>query len=68
MTKKSTPDPIGIRTEADFLKLLQELQIHQIELDMQNRELILASERAEIAATSYAELYDFAPTANFTLR
>jgi PAS domain S-box-containing protein len=68
MTKKSTPDPIGIRTEADFLKLLQELQIHQIELDMQNRELILASERAEIAATRYAELYDFAPIAYFTLR
>ena len=49
------------RTEADTQRLLQELQIHQIELEMQNAELQRAHVEVEAALVRYTELYDFAP-------
>ena len=48
-------------------RLLQELEIHQIELEMQNRELQQARNEAEIAQEIYRDLYDFAPVGYFTL-
>ncbi len=56
---------IGI--EADVKKLLHELQVHQIELEMQNEELHEANETAEAALKKYTMLYDFAPLGYFTL-
>jgi hypothetical protein len=53
--------------EADFKKLLHELQVHQIELQMQNEELRHANETAEAALKKYTMLYDFAPMGYFTL-
>jgi len=53
--------------EADTQKLIHELQVHQIELELQNEELILANIRAENATLKFTELYDFAPTGYFTL-
>ncbi len=55
------------QSEADYLKLLHELQVHKIELEMQNEELKLAREKSEIATEKYSMLYDFAPTGYFTL-
>jgi PAS domain S-box-containing protein len=54
-------------SEADTLKLIHEFEVHQIELEMQNEELIVAKENAEIATEKYADLYDFAPSGYFTL-
>lgn len=51
----------------DTLKLIHELQVHQIELEMQNEELILSRASAEEAAEKYIQLYDFAPSGYFTL-
>jgi hypothetical protein len=48
-------------------KLLHELQVHQIELEMQNEELRQAYETSEIALKKYTLLYDFAPMGYFTL-
>lgn len=56
---------IGI--EANVKKLLHELQVHQIELEMQNEELHEANETAEAALRKYTMLYDFAPLGYFTL-
>ena len=53
--------------EADAQKLLHELQVHQIELEMQNEELRRSNEAAETALKKYTMLYDFAPTGYYTL-
>lgn len=51
----------------DAKKLLHELQVHQIELEMQNEELRLAIETAEEALKKYTLLFDQAPVGFFTL-
>ncbi len=53
--------------EPDVKKLLHELQVHQVELEMQNEELKQAYEIAEDALRKYTLLYDFAPTGYITL-
>lgn len=50
-------------SEHDVLKLLHELQVHQVELEMQNEELRAALAKAE-SATS---INDFSPAGYFTL-
>jgi hypothetical protein len=54
-------------SEVDTLKLIHELQVHQIELEMQNEKLRLAKEQTNIAAEKFTELYDLAPSGFFTL-
>jgi len=51
----------------DAKRLMHELQVHQIELEMQNEELRRANETAEKALRKYTMLYDFAPMGYFTL-
>jgi len=47
--------------------LLHELQVHQIELEMQNEELKHANDQAENSLAKYYELYDLAPIGYFTV-
>jgi PAS domain S-box-containing protein len=54
-------------TEADTRKLLHELEVHQVELEMQNEELKIALDKAATATDKFTELYDFAPAGYFTL-
>jgi len=54
-------------SEHDMLKLIHELEVHQIELEMQNEELVIAKEKAEQAEEKYTEMYDFAPSGYITL-
>ncbi len=51
----------------DEKRLMHELQVHQIELEMQNEELRRANETAETALRKYTMLHDFAPMGYFTL-
>jgi PAS domain S-box-containing protein len=56
-----------IRKEGDIQNLLHELEVHQIELEIQNEELRIALDTAETATNKYTTLYDFAPAGYFTL-
>ena len=60
----ATPSPMSV---PEILKLVHELEVHQVELHLQNEELRHISEAAEAEADLYRELYDFAPTGYFTL-
>lgn len=53
--------------DADPARILHELEVHQIELEMQNTELRDARDEAEVLLDKYTELYDFAPVGYFTL-
>jgi PAS domain S-box-containing protein len=55
------------KTGADSRRLLHELQVHEIELEMQNAELRQARDELELALENYTDLYDFAPSGYFTL-
>jgi DNA-binding NarL/FixJ family response regulator len=65
--KAKEPEKIWPRAEADSKKLLHELEVHRIELEMQNEELRLARFEAEESRAKYADLYDFAPAGYLTL-
>lgn len=52
---------------ADAKRTLQELQIHQIELELQNEELKLTKAEVDAGLEKYTDLYDFAPVGYFTL-
>jgi PAS domain S-box-containing protein len=51
----------------DELRLFHELQVHQIELEMQNEELRCAKSELEELYARYFDLYDLAPLSYFSL-
>jgi len=54
-------------TAIDEKRLVHELQVHQIELEMQNEALREARLQSEIALERFTELFDFAPVPYFSL-
>ena len=61
--KRSLPAPL----EVDQERLLHELEVHQIELEMQNEELREARIDLESALARYTEIFDFAPVGYTTI-
>jgi len=51
----------------DLDELVHELEVHQVELEMQNDELRRSQAELEAAKERYFELYDLAPVGYFTL-
>ncbi|MBF0606134.1 MAG: PAS domain-containing sensor histidine kinase [Candidatus Magnetobacterium sp. LHC-1] len=54
-------------SDIDVRRLVQELQIHQIELEMQNETLRQSQLELEISRARYSDLYDFAPVGYLTI-
>ena len=48
-------------------RLIQLLQVHQIELEHQNQELKIAQEELEVSRSKYVNLFDFSPIPYFTM-
>jgi PAS domain S-box-containing protein len=65
--RKQHPETGRARTETDTQRLVHELQVHQIELEMQNDELQHARNEMEVGLEKYSDLYDFAPVGYLTL-
>jgi len=63
--KNSEIDPKIIDNET--LKLIHQLEVHQMELEMMNEELKRAQNTAQQTAEKYTELFDFAPSGYFSL-
>ncbi|MDD4969317.1 MAG: hypothetical protein PHT07_07785 [Paludibacter sp.] len=61
------PDSNDTSPDYDNLKLLHELQVYQLELEIQNAELLQSKEKIDHISEKYRELYDFAPLGYFTL-
>ena len=64
--KEKKPETGAAPAEINQKKLIHELQVHQIELEMQNEELIRAREEVEEVLAKYTDLYDFAPVGYLT--
>lgn len=62
-----TSSKATLPSEIDALKQLHELQVHQIELEMQNQELLRIRDEVEEGLARYTTLYDFAPIGYFTI-
>lgn len=54
-------------SERDARRLIHELHVHQIELELQNEELRQAQTALETSRSWYIDLYEFAPVGYFTL-
>jgi PAS domain S-box-containing protein len=67
LVEERAAKPRAGESDDDPKRLVQELEIHQIELEMQNEELRAARMELEAGLERYTELFDFAPIGYATL-
>ena len=59
--REQTPEQLASLPPDEARQALQELRVHQIELEMQNEELRRARQELEVSRERYFELYELAP-------
>ena len=64
---RTTTRDVAAMPAKDVQRLVYELQVHQIELEMQNDELRRSQMELEAVRDRYADLYDFSPAGHLTL-
>ena len=62
--EKLLPEPFDLERSR---RLLRELRVHQIELEIQNEELRRSQEELEASRSRYEDLYNFAPVGYLTI-
>jgi PAS domain S-box-containing protein len=67
LTERKKKEAVTPEMKADTQRLVHELEVHQIELEMQNEELVQSRAEVEALLRQYIDLYDFAPVGYFTL-
>ena len=65
-TVKSS-ESLGSMSPDESWRIIHELQVHQIELELQNEELLRAQEELDATKERYFDLYDLAPISYCTL-
>jgi PAS domain S-box-containing protein len=55
------------KIKADTQRILHQLQVHQIELELQNEELKKAKDEVDAGLKKYTDLYEHSPAGYFTL-
>ncbi len=61
------PAALGEKSREEVLQLFHELQVHQVELEMQQEELHTTAHALQASEARYRHLYQFAPNGYFTV-
>ncbi|MCW5652422.1 ATP-binding protein [Hydrogenophaga sp.] len=65
--KSTVREPLDALPPGALMLLVQEMRLHQIELEMQNEELRVTHAALDATREHYFDLYDLAPVAYFTV-
>ena len=64
---RKNPSVINKISPSEIKQLIEILQVHQVELEMQNDELRRLQRDLENERDKYSDLYDFSPVSYFTM-
>ncbi|NTW99561.1 MAG: PAS domain S-box protein, partial [Geobacteraceae bacterium] len=67
LQKNHRKNPDLSSSPEELLRLIHELEVHQIELEMQQNELNLMRDELEKTLQRYTDIYDFAPLGYMTI-
>ncbi len=67
LLKMKTASNASVESQSELYRLIHEVEVHEIELQLQNHELQRATNLATINSEKYTQLFDFAPTGYFVL-
>jgi PAS domain S-box-containing protein len=65
--QNATSESNQLRSIDENQRIVHELEVHRIQLEMQNAELSQLRDEAELSLETYTDLYDFAPVGYITL-